>query len=197
MLRPVGEDDDACGFVDEPQPIPDAAPYHAYVTPRGPADVEADGSDDDDDEKQQHQQQQYQLASADDEGEAGETKPLRQLRTYLRRQEALHARPWWRLRSASYLLLVLVGLCYLGGRRLLLRYVRTDQWMRMRMITSKAQLNQTILQQHPPTPKHPQGAPGGAGGRAGAHQAAVLFPDHPARLPAGRAPQGPLRINNN
>lgn len=98
----------------EPQPIPDAAPhpllhpYHAYASPRSPSPsgTTDDGNDEGIEEKEEE-----------------ESKPLRQLRAYLQRQDALAARPWWRLRSASYLLLVLVGVSYLGGRSLILRSV--------------------------------------------------------------------------
>ena len=116
MLRPLGETeaeaDDA-----EPPPVPDAMlpflghPYHAYVSPRTPA---GDGDND-------QEQQQDRMPAPD--GMAADSKPLRQLRAYLQRQEAQATRPWWRLRSASYLLLVLVGVCYLGGRSLLFRWV--------------------------------------------------------------------------
>lgn len=116
MVRPLGETeaeaDDA-----EPPPVPDAMlpflghPYHAYVSPRIPP-AAGDGD---------QEQQQDLLPGLD--GMEADKKPLRQLRAYLQRLEAQAARPWWRLRSASYLLLVLVGVCYLGGRSLLLRWV--------------------------------------------------------------------------
>jgi hypothetical protein len=124
-MRPLGEEQEAAG---ELRFIPDAAPvspsllhpYHAYVSPRTPAD------DNDDSRGHYHhdKEEQQRLAAGVEEEEGEEdSKPLRQLRAYLHRQKTLAARPWWRLRLASYLLLVLVGLCYLGGRSLLLRYV--------------------------------------------------------------------------
>lgn len=113
MLRPL-EEADAEAEAAEPPPVPDAMPpllghpYHAYVSPRGPTD-------------QQEQEEGFTMPGP--EGKDEDSKPLRQLRAYLHRQEARAARPWWRLRSTSYLLLVLVGVCYLGGRSLLLRCV--------------------------------------------------------------------------
>jgi len=126
MMRPLEEQDE------ELQSIPDAAaaaptllhPYHAYVSPRSPSTTDTAKQQ----QQGQEQQQERLLTVEEDEGndddhhhEDDGSKPLRQLRANLRRQETLAARPWWRLRSASYLLLALVGMCYLGGRSLLLR----------------------------------------------------------------------------
>ena len=118
MLRSIG---DGLDGEEEPQPIPDAlvAPYYAYVSPRAPADDEEGGGNVDAGAPDERQHMRItDLMQLEDR----ESKPLQQLRAYLQREEERAARPWWRLRSASYLLLVLVGLCYLGGRSLLLRY---------------------------------------------------------------------------
>lgn len=123
MLRSLEMDSSE---VDNQPPIPDASgspallhPYHAYVSPRGPPDTDGDG-----DEEQQP------LGLVNNKTDSEYSKPVEQLRAYLRRQEVLKARPWWRLGSASYLLLVLVGLCYLGGRSLILRSVLSWQQVR-------------------------------------------------------------------
>lgn len=116
MLRSLEEDK---AEVDDPPPIVDASaapallhPYRAYVSPRGAPDTDGDK-----DEEQQP------LGLVNDQTDSEYIKPVEQLRAYLRRQKVLKARPWWQLGSASYLLLVLVGLCYLGGRGLILRSV--------------------------------------------------------------------------
>lgn len=138
MLRPLEE---GKAEADDPPPISDASaapallhPYHAYVSPRGGLPDTGTGD---------NEEEQQPLGPTDDPTEEY-NMPVQQLRAYLRRQEVLRSRPWWRLGSASYLLLVLVGLCYLGGRGLLQRSVEeslalthTDAMQKPNMVLHK------------------------------------------------------------
>ena len=92
-----------------PQPIPDHSSahcyYHAYAMPRESEPADAGGAD----------PETASLTAGE------ESKPLRQLRAYLRSQEEglqrQRGRRWWHWpRHGSQILLVLVGICYLGGR---------------------------------------------------------------------------------